>query len=212
MKSAQFLPFFLGTLGLVACTATPPNGPDVLALPPVGKDLAQFRQEDDNCRAYAQLQMGYATPQQVQNRSTVTSAVAGTGVGAAAGALTGAAAGNAGAGAAIGAGTGLLLGSALGASYGSLSTAELQQHYDVAYAQCMAARGNTVQPLTLGWAYRPYAYPYPDWAYYSPWIGPPLTFGFFGVGGFHHHHGFQRHGSFHGGSHGGLHGGGSHRG
>lgn len=214
MKSPYFLSVVvLGTLSLAACAATPPTGPNVLALPPVGKDLAQFRQEDAICRAYAQMQTGHATPQQVQNRSTATGAVAGGGIGAAAGALTGAAAGNAGAGAAIGAGTGLLVGSALGASSGSMSTAELQRRYDIAFAQCMAAHGNTVQPLTFDWPYRSYAYAYPDWGSYTPWIGPSFTFGFFGSHGFHRgfrHHGFARrgfHGGVRGGFHPGIHGG-----
>lgn len=210
MRSAQFLPFFLVTLVLAACSASPPTGPNVLALPPPGKDLTQFSQDDGSCRAYAQLRTSGAAPQQVETRNTAAGAVVGGGIGAAAGALTGAAVGNAGAGAAIGAGTGLLAGTAVGASYGSMSTDELQQSYDIAYAQCMAARGNAVAPLTSGWDYGSYAYPYPDWAYFGPWLGPSLTFGFFRAHGFHHHdfdhHDLHNHGSLHAGSQGGFHG------
>jgi hypothetical protein len=97
-----------------------------------------------------------------------------------------------------------------------MSTAELQQRYDIAYAQCMTAQGNTVQPPLYGWDYGAYAYPYPDWLYYDPWLGPGLTIGFFGVRGFRHHgfhdhgfaqHGFNPHGFLHGGFHGASHGG-----
>ncbi len=215
LRSAHFLRRFVVTLTLAACSATPPTGPSVLAPPPAGEDLAQFSLDDGYCRAYAQLQSGGSAPQQPESRKTATGAVVGSGVGAATGALTGAAVGQAGAGAAIGAGSGLPVGSAVGASYASMSTAELQQRYDLAYAQCMAARGNTVQPPTFAWGYGSYAYPYLDWGYYSPWFGPSLTFGFLSVRDFRHHdfdhHGFHIHGTLHGGVQDGFHGG-SHRG
>ncbi|MBB5468765.1 hypothetical protein OKW30_002392 [Paraburkholderia sp. Clong3] len=69
----------------------------------------------------------------------------GTAGGAAAGALIGAGAGNAGAGAAIGAGAGLLLGSMMGSAQHNQTEASLQQQYDNAYAQCIAAKGYTIE-------------------------------------------------------------------
>jgi hypothetical protein len=200
----------LGTLALAACAVVPPTGPDVLALPPEGKTLAQFQQEDTGCRGFAQQQIGYGTPQKAANRSAVGTAATGTAVGAAAGALIGAAAGSAGTGAAVGAGTGLLFGAAAGANSASASSAEMQERYDVAYAQCMAANGDRLQALPV--QYYPYAYPYPYYysypGYYAPWFGPTVTFGFFDRFG----HGFRGH-AFRGrGSDGGFHGSGFGRG
>lgn len=48
------------TLALGACAAAPPAGPAVLALPPEGKDLARFQQEDGSCRRHAAAQTGDA--------------------------------------------------------------------------------------------------------------------------------------------------------
>ena len=41
-----------------ACVAPPPAGPSVGALPPKGKDAAQFQQEDVSCRQYAWQMLG----------------------------------------------------------------------------------------------------------------------------------------------------------
>jgi hypothetical protein len=184
----------LGTLALGACAIGPPAGPSVLVVPPEGKNLAQFQQEDTTCRGYALQQIGYGSPQQAANGSAIGSAAIGTAVGAAAGAALGAAAGGAGTGAAIGAGTGLLVGSAVGANTASASAVALQQEYDIAYAQCMAASGDHVQAYPVAWLYGPYGYPYVYPAYYSPWFGPAVTLGFFGRVGPSFHHGFFNHG------------------
>jgi hypothetical protein len=194
-------PLLLSTLVLGACAVAPPSGPTVPALPPAGKDLAQFQRDDSTCRGYAQQQISYGLPQQAANQSAVGSAATGTAVGAAAGAAIGAAAGSAGPGAANGAGAGLLAGSAVGASQASASAATLQQRYDVAYAQCMAANGDHPQPFQVAWpyGYSPYGYPYPYPAYYDYWFGPTLGLGFFGgVETRLDHHGFFHHGSHHG--------------
>jgi hypothetical protein len=60
------------------------------------------------------------------------------------GAAIGAATGNAGAGAAIGGGTGLLGGTAMGSNAGASSEYTLQKRYDIAYQQCMYAKGNQI--------------------------------------------------------------------
>jgi outer membrane lipoprotein SlyB len=133
----------LVVMSLVSACAVVPTGPTVMVLPGVGKPFDQFQVDDVVCRQYAQQQIGVA-PGQASTQSAVNSAALGTALGAAAGAAIGAAAGNAGTGAAVGAGSGLLLGSATGAQAGSASSATLQWRYDVAYTQCMYAKGNQV--------------------------------------------------------------------
>jgi hypothetical protein len=190
-------------LSLGACAVAPPTGPSVLALPGKGKDLQAFQAEDYNCRNYAQAQIGGNTPTNAANQSAVGSAAVGTALGAGAGALLGAAGGAAGAGAAIGAGTGLLAGSAVGAGNAQVTGASLQQRYDMAYTQCIASTGNTVQaapgPAIVGYPAPAYPYPYPAYAYpYAypypypypyPYYGPSVSLGFYrgwgGYGGWH---------------------------
>ena len=129
----------------------------------------------------------------------------GTVIGAAAGAAIGAAAENAGAGAAIGGATGLVGGTAVGTNNAAASEYDLQTHYNIAYTQCMYARGDTVQYLPPdGNGYYDYGivgYPWYDWS------GP----GFFGGGVFvfDRDHEFHRgfHGGFYRGSHEAFHGG-----
>ena len=163
-----------GALGLAGCVAPPPAGPSVMALPGAGKDFQVFQQDDLLCRQYAAGQTGYANPSQAATQSAVGSAVVGTAVGAAAGALIGAAAGNPGAGAAIGAGSGLLVGSAAGAGNAYTSAGNVQAGYDIGYAQCMVAHGDTVQPAPTayaGYPAYPYGYPYPAYGYPYPAYG-----------------------------------------
>jgi uncharacterized protein YcfJ len=165
----------LGGFLLAGCTVRPPTGPTVLAVPPAGKDLAQFQQEETNCRNYAFNQIGIS-PAQGANQSAVGSAAAGTALGAAAGALLGAAAGSPGTGAAVGAGTGLLGGSAVGANNAQVSSAGLQASYDRAYTQCLASTGNQIN---TAFAYGS-PYYYPAYPYYSPYFGGYYGPGFFG--------------------------------
>jgi hypothetical protein len=170
----------VGTLIIGACTVAPPEGPSIAAMPPPGKNLEAFQQDDGACRQYAAAQTGIS-PGQAAQQSAVNSAVVGTVLGAAAGAAIGAAAGNPGAGAAIGAGTGALFGTASGANAAAISGANVQRRYDVSYAQCMAARGDNVPPIASNYypapPYPPPAYAYP--AYYYPY--PPYP-AYVGVG------------------------------
>lgn len=164
----------VGALALSACAVAPPTGPSVMALPAKGKSFEQFQQDDANCQQYASARIGNGSPQQAANESGVTSAVVGTALGAAAGALIGAAAGNPGVGAAIGGGSGLLFGSAVGTSNAYASGSSLQQRYDMAYIQCMSAKGESVPTAGSGHPYPPrYAYrPYPPYpGYYYPYPG-----------------------------------------
>jgi hypothetical protein len=138
------VPLALIAVALTGCAVMPPTGPSVVALPPSGKPLAQFQQEDYACRDYAFRSDNTGQASQSALQSGAGSTAIGTVGGAAAGALLGAAAGNAGVGAAIGAGAGLLLGGAVGANGAQESSAGMQARYNAAYAQCMASKGNTI--------------------------------------------------------------------
>jgi hypothetical protein len=197
MSSAKALPLLLGIFPMTACAVVLPTSPAVLALPPEGKDLTRFQQEDTVCRGYAQHQIGYRSPQQAKNQNALGSAAAATALGAAAGAAIGSAAGTPGTGAESGSEAGLMAGSAVRTSNASGSAFVLQRQYDTAYAQCMSASGNAVQfPPT--WPYAPDGDAYDAYStYYDPWFGPPVAIGFFGRFGHRfNHHGFSHH-SFH---------------
>ena len=186
-----------GALLLAGCVVAPPTGPTVAVMPPRGKDLAEFQQDDGACRQYAMQQTGIA-PAEAAQSSAVGSAALGTVIGAAAGAAIGAAAGNPGMGAAIGAGSGLLFGSAAGANASAVSGAAAQDRYDIAYVQCMASKGNSVpNPVASGPTPYPgpvaaypapvYAYPYP--AYYPyPYAYPYPGYAYFGFSTGRHRH------------------------
>ena len=124
--------------------ATMPIGPTVSVMPSPGKPFEVFMADDGVCREWAQQQIGGTSPSQTANENLASGAVVGTMVGAGLGALIGAATGNAGAGAAIGAGAGLLGGTSIGANEGASSGYQLQRRYDLAYQQCMVAKGNQI--------------------------------------------------------------------
>ena len=178
----HLLPLALAAATLAACAAPIPRGPNVVALPPAGKDFTQFQREDLFCQQNAAAALGIADPGAIGQSGLGTAAVS-TAVGAVAGGLIGAATGNFGAGAAIGAGAGLITGTALGAGAARNTNLSLQDRYDVTYAQCMSAAGNGVQPLQV-------AVPVPFPVYSSPYYGPQhygsgMRFGFgpsFGYG------------------------------
>ena len=146
MPSARGLSIAAG-LFLTAC-ATVPTGPSVLVLPGTGRSFEQFQVDDAVCRQWALAQTGM-TPNQAGAASTATGAAVGTAVGAGLGAAIGAAAGSPATGAAVGAGAGLLGGTAVGAGNAYGSSLSAQQHYDIAYVQCMYAKGNQV-PVAHG--------------------------------------------------------------
>jgi outer membrane lipoprotein SlyB len=125
-------------LAVTSC-ASLPNGPSVMVLPGTGLSFDQFRNDDTICQQYAFSHVGGTTANQAAMNSGVTSAAAGTALGAAAGAAIGG-----GSGAAIGAGSGLVAGSIAGTGAASSSMYEVQQRYDIAYIQCMYAKGHQV--------------------------------------------------------------------
>ena len=143
MKTPQKLITLGLALALSACATPPPRGPSVMVMPGTGKTFEQFQEDAAVCHRYSLDSTGITAGQAGQQTQT-NSAVAGTVLGAMAGAALGAAAGDPGIGAAAGAGTGLLFGSASGQedAYGAMRTA--QDRYDIAYIQCMYAKGNQV--------------------------------------------------------------------
>jgi hypothetical protein len=151
----------LAIVTLGAC-ATIPSGPSVMVLPGSGKAFEQFQLDDAICRQWAETRTG-PSPQEAASRTGVATAAVGTAIGAGLGAAIGAASGNPGIGAAIGAGGGLLGGTLAGADAAHASGHEGQRRYDVAYQQCMYARGNQIpgHVRTSRPAYVPAAYASP---------------------------------------------------
>jgi hypothetical protein len=152
-------PVFLFVLMFLGGCATIPTGPSVMVLPPPGKPFEAFQSDDAACRQWA-LQQAGVPPSEVVNENLASGAALGTLIGAGLGAAIGAASGHAGAGAAIGAGSGLLGGTAVatGPAYGA--GWEVQRRYDMAYQQCMYAKGNRI-PGQMKTSRRAYAPPPP---------------------------------------------------
>jgi hypothetical protein len=136
------------SLLLSACVHMP-IGPQVMVLPGSSKSFEEFRYDDWGCRQWADVQVG-ANPNRAANDSVATGAVAGTALGAATGAAIGAASGDPATGAAVGAGVGLLGGSLVGAESGEAARWSIQHRYDMAYMQCMYAKGHQI-PVPRGY-------------------------------------------------------------
>ncbi len=143
MMKHKLIIFLFIVLPVFAGCATIPRGPSVMVLPPPGKPFELFQAEDAICRQWAAQQIGQS-PQETVNQNTLTSAVAGTIIGAGLGAAIGSTSGDVGAGAAIGGASGLLLGTAAGADSAKVYGWEAQRRYDIAYMQCMYAKGNQI--------------------------------------------------------------------
>ncbi|WLI88154.1 hypothetical protein Q4S45_15595 [Massilia sp. R2A-15] len=136
----------LGVPAILAGCVQMPVGPTVAAMPAPNKPFEAFVQDDQLCRNWAaSASRGGRDPGDALIASTVT----GTVIGAAAGALTGD----------RGAGAGAAFGTLAGAGYGSeqsaMSAYTAQRRYDIAYQQCMYAKGNVIP------GYNPYPMPPP---------------------------------------------------
>ena len=153
-----FLMLTLAAITLTACTATTPSGPNVAVMPSPNKPFEVFQNDNFLCRDYASRSIG-VDPQQNEQQQVVSSAVAGTAIGALAGAALGHGHGDA---AAVGAGVGLIAGTSVGMDRAQSGTYRLQDRYDIAYMQCMYARGNQVP-----------GYVYSNQRRYSSPIPPP---------------------------------------
>ena len=177
LKQGKVLLLLVALLTMGGC-ATVPAGPSVMVLPAPDKPFDQFRAEDAVCRQWAAQQIGIS-PQDTINQNTAAGAVIGTIIGAGLGAAIGSASGDAGTGAAIGAGTGLLFGATSGAGAGQVYGWEAQRRYDIAYLQCMYAKGNQIPGMTQRTRrYQRTPPPPPDYgapppSSYSPYPGSP---------------------------------------
>lgn len=171
MKMTRLLIAPLAAVALLAGCVTVPTGPAVTVLPGSRKSFDDFRNDDAVCRSYAQTAIGGPAAGQPAADAAAANAAVGAALGAAAGAIIGAATGQAGHGAAIGAGTGLIFGSAAGGNVAYASSYTMQRDYDVAYVQCMYAKGNQVPGRVSypGSAPRYYAAPPPS----APSVSPP---------------------------------------
>jgi hypothetical protein len=130
-------------LTLISGCATVPTGHLSPYTRPQGSLLRNSRPDDAVCRQWAAQQTGIS-PQETINQNTVAGAVAGTANGGDLGAAIASAGGHMGTGAAIGAGTGLLFGTLAGSDRGYAYSRSAQRQYDIAYQQCMYAKGNQI--------------------------------------------------------------------
>lgn len=140
--------FFKTTSGtmlvaLLAGCASVPTGPTVAVMPAPGKPFEVFREDDAVCRNFAQQQLG-TNPNEVAREQVLSGAAAGAAIGAVSGALLSHGHG----GAESGAGAGVIVGSAAGAGAANESTLSLQRRYNIAYEQCMYAKGNQIPGYT----------------------------------------------------------------
>ena len=158
MNWERYFVLILAGLVLSGC-ATIPTGPSVMVLPAAGKPFEAFQADENVCRQWAIQQAG-AAPADAVNQNLASGAAIGTLVGAGLGAAIGAASGNAGVGAAIGAGSGLLGGTAVAAGPAQAAGWEVQRRYDIAYQQCMYAKGNQI-PGVVASSKRSYRVPPP---------------------------------------------------
>lgn len=136
-------------VALLAGCASVPTGPRVTVMPAVGKPFEVFVDEDRVCRQWAAQSVGSSD---AANQEIISSAAVGTALGAVAGAIAG---GHNGAGS--GAAVGMAAGGVIGAERSSAGGYDLQRRYDIAYEQCMYAKGNQVP----GYASRSYTPPPP---------------------------------------------------
>lgn len=120
--------------------ASMPAGPSVAVMPGPGKPFEQFQLDNAICKDFAQQQIGVNTNTAAREQ-VVTGAATGAAVGAASGAIM---SGSHGEATRSMAGAGLIVGTAAGANAANRSTLSLQRRYDIAYEQCMYAKGNQI--------------------------------------------------------------------
>jgi len=158
-------------LSFLAGCVTQPQGPMIPVMPGKNKSFSDFQRDDGECRDFAAGRV--AGRAQSANDHAIFSAIIGAGLGAALGGAVGG-----GRGAGIGAASGGVVGSAVGANQSAYAQGGLQRQYDMAYAQCMTAKGNNVTGWQRRhWHQRPYDDRYgppppPDSGDYPP---PPPT-------------------------------------
>ena len=154
-------------LSLAGCAFTP-MGPTVHVLPQAGKPFEVFASESTYCKQYAESQVHDQAD--AANQRGLVEGIAGTALGAGLGAALGG-----GRGAAVGAASGAIAGTAVGGSTSMHEQRGIQQQYNDSYAQCMVAKGNTIDRPVV---YTPpsttiiYSQPQPTVVYTTP---PPTV-------------------------------------
>jgi hypothetical protein len=129
----------LTAVAVLAGCASMPSGPTVNVMPGPNKPFEVFVADDHLCRDWAHSRIGGPGSDDAGRRfaaATTTGVV----IGAAAGALIGGSHQAAGVGAAIGG----LGGASVGADQSQYTAHNAQRRYDIAYQQCMYAKGNQV--------------------------------------------------------------------
>ena len=124
----------ISALALLGGCATQPLGPTIPVMPPAGKSMESFQQDEDYCEQYAADRASGRVKQANDDelRRGIIGGALGAGLGALAGNTKGAIAGG-------------IIGSVIGSSSGAgYDQHRVQRTYDVAYGQCMTARGNEV--------------------------------------------------------------------
>ena len=128
----------IASAALSAC-ATGPSGPTITVMPAQGKPFEVFQQDDQVCRQFAQ------SSSKATSEAGIKSAATDAGIGAAAGAIAGLLIGGGShSGVGTGAGVGLLAGGLAGAIGNHMQDSTAQSQYNIAYQQCMYAKGNQV--------------------------------------------------------------------
>ena len=136
MRKTTIAAFALGSLMIAGC-ATTPVGPTVRVMPGPYKPFEVFQRDQFECTQYADGQV--AGGAESANNRAVGAAIIGTGLGLALGAATGD-----GSAATAGAVAGGAVGATIGAGMSDEANYSIQRRYDIAYAQCMYAKGNQV--------------------------------------------------------------------
>jgi uncharacterized protein YcfJ len=133
--------FALLGMALVSGCATTPEGPRVAVMPAPGKPFDVFAQDENTCRGYAS--QAVAGEADRANGNGVAAALIGAALGAGIGTAV-----DKGHGASVGLAYGTAAGTAVGASQSNAANYSIQQRYDIAYEQCMYAKGNQVPGYT----------------------------------------------------------------
>jgi uncharacterized protein YcfJ len=130
-------------------------GPTIPVMPGPNKSLQAFQRDESVCEGYASQRV--AGQAKAANNTAIGEGILGTALGAGLGAAVGG-----GRGAAVGAASGAVVGTAAGANTSAGAQFTLQRRYDMAYAQCMATRGDRVaRPHRPPMYPPPPPYPYP---------------------------------------------------
>ena len=127
----------VAALAVLAGCAMQPVGPTISVFPAPYKPFDVFLADQDECQDYAASRTAGAA--EAANNRAVGAAVVGTALGLAVGAATGD-----GRAATVGAVSGGAVGAAVGAGQSDNANFSLQRRYDIAFAQCMYAKGNQV--------------------------------------------------------------------